>query len=201
MENSKKEIRKFISLTQASLSEDFIENESERLSLNFLQSGIYSSSDVVLSYMPMQKEASPLKITLQALRDSKTVALPRVKPFSSEMDFYCISPEEPLQSQVQRGSWKIMEPISSCPDVFTILKKEHQKKLNVAAIVPGVAFSKDGERLGHGKGFYDIYIERLRSAAEEFNFCVTLAGFCLSCQVLPFIPSEEHDVKMDLLFY
>ncbi|QDK37083.1 5-formyltetrahydrofolate cyclo-ligase [Bdellovibrio sp. NC01] len=58
-------------------------------------------------------------------------------------------------------------------------------------LIPGLAFNKDGRRLGKGKGFYDRALE---------NFSGLKVGICfdfqISQQTLPF---EEHDVRMDVL--
>ena len=57
-------------------------------------------------------------------------------------------------------------------------------------IVPGVAFDRQGGRLGHGKGYYDRFLE-LTSA-----FRLALA---FDCQLLEKIPTEVHDVPMNAI--
>ncbi len=59
-------------------------------------------------------------------------------------------------------------------------------------IVPGVAFDEDLNRIGFGKGYYDRILYRLSSRAKK----VAVAH---DFQVLNSIPSEEHDVKMDII--
>lgn len=60
------------------------------------------------------------------------------------------------------------------------------------AVVPGTAFDVHGGRLGHGGGHYDRLLARL---AED---TVTI-GVCFSCQVVPRVPREEHDERVDLV--
>lgn len=55
------------------------------------------------------------------------------------------------------------------------------------AVVPGVAFSPDGHRLGRGCGYYDRYLSQ--------HSCYKI-GLCFSFQCLATIPHEEHDVMM-----
>lgn len=55
-------------------------------------------------------------------------------------------------------------------------------------IVPGVAFDREGNRLGRGKGFYDRLLHDL--AAYK-------VGVCFSFQLLDSVPVDPHDVKMD----
>jgi len=56
-------------------------------------------------------------------------------------------------------------------------------------LVPGLAFTKDGKRLGRGKGFYD------RSLASVPD-CVQTLGICKKSQLLDDIPTENHDKRV-----
>ena len=61
-------------------------------------------------------------------------------------------------------------------------------------IVPLVAFSRTGGRLGYGGGFYDRTLEQLRAAKP------TLAiGFAYAAQELPDLPLEPTDQPLDLI--
>ena len=55
-------------------------------------------------------------------------------------------------------------------------------------IIPGVAFDRQGGRLGYGKGYYDRFLEQTTAfrLALAFNF-----------QVLEKVPTEKHDVPMN----
>lgn len=55
-------------------------------------------------------------------------------------------------------------------------------------IVPGLAFTKEGVRLGRGKGYYDRYLNT--------NPCFTI-GLAFSWQLFPQIPNDSHDVLID----
>lgn len=57
-------------------------------------------------------------------------------------------------------------------------------------LVPGIGFSKTGNRLGRGKGFYDKYLE---------SFNGLKVGICFKEQLRNEIPFEEHDQKMDFV--
>ena len=61
-------------------------------------------------------------------------------------------------------------------------------------VVPGVAFSADGVRLGRGKGYYDRYIAR-----EGFR--AYTIGVCYDCQMLGQLPCDEHDRRVDSVIY
>lgn len=56
-------------------------------------------------------------------------------------------------------------------------------------LVPGVAFTRDGRRLGRGGGYYDRFLATLPPT-------VHLAGVCHPSQLRDDLPGEEHDVRV-----
>jgi 5-formyltetrahydrofolate cyclo-ligase len=56
-------------------------------------------------------------------------------------------------------------------------------------LVPGLGFSRDGVRLGRGRGHYDRFLTGLRPGVP----CV---GVCFRCQLCDSLPSESHDVPV-----
>ncbi len=61
-----------------------------------------------------------------------------------------------------------------------------------AVLLPGVAFGEQGGRLGHGAGYYDRFLPRLRGG-------VLLVGVAYDWQVLADIPLEPWDLPVDLV--
>lgn len=61
-------------------------------------------------------------------------------------------------------------------------------------VVPGVAFTADGRRLGQGGGWYDRFLAGLRSDA-------VVVGVCFADQLLDDVPVEAHDVRMDVVVH
>ena len=59
-------------------------------------------------------------------------------------------------------------------------------------VVPGVAFTPDGHRVGQGGGWYDRFLPQLRPA------CTTI-GVCFREQVVDAVPVEPHDVAVDVV--
>ena len=55
------------------------------------------------------------------------------------------------------------------------------------AVIPGMAFTQQGDRLGRGKGFYDRLLPQLTCP---------LIGLAFPFQLLPSIPTEPHDIRM-----
>ncbi len=56
-------------------------------------------------------------------------------------------------------------------------------------MVPGVAFDRNGGRMGHGKGYYDKLLENVRPGTP-------LVALAFECQFFPEIPVAPHDVFM-----
>lgn len=59
-------------------------------------------------------------------------------------------------------------------------------------VVPGLAFSGDGHRLGRGGGFYDRLLAGRARGAFKF-------GVCFRFQLGPSIPHEQHDISLDVV--
>ena len=55
------------------------------------------------------------------------------------------------------------------------------------AIIPGMAFTLQGDRLGRGKGYYDRLLPHLTCP---------LIAIAFPFQILPSIPTEPHDIRM-----
>lgn len=66
-------------------------------------------------------------------------------------------------------------------------QKEYLKQIDLV-IVPGIAFDKNKNRLGRGKGYYDRYFN---------NKNITKIGVCYDFQLLEVIPTEPFDARMD----
>lgn len=86
--------------------------------------------------------------------------------------------------QLALGRWGIWEPTDEAP----LLSDYSRLDL---VVVPGVAFSSDGKRLGRGKSFYDRFLPLVPRAA--------FVGVCYPCQVVEQIPADPWDIGMDIV--
>lgn len=66
--------------------------------------------------------------------------------------------------------------------------KDGEPVIPKALLVPGLAFSRDGNRLGRGAGFYDRYLA---------GFAGMKIGLCFEEQVLSNVVTENHDIAVD----
>ena len=86
--------------------------------------------------------------------------------------------------QLAPGRWGIWEPTDEAP----LLSDYSRLDL---VVVPGVAFSSDGKRLGRGKSFYDRFLPLVPRAA--------FVGVCYPCQVVEQIPADPWDIGMNIV--
>ncbi|VDM84923.1 unnamed protein product [Strongylus vulgaris] len=61
-------------------------------------------------------------------------------------------------------------------------------------LLPGVAFTKDGDRLGHGMGYYD---RMLADHKNRFGKLPLMYGLSLTQQMVDSVPLGETDIKLD----
>ena len=115
---------------------------------------------------------------LRTLLKNKKVYLPKTEPGKKLMMFRQV---RSLAKDLIKGPYGIMEPKLSCP-------KRPVARMDLI-IVPGVAFDRQGGRLGRGVGYYD----RLLKQAKK----VVKIGLCFREQMVKKVPMKAHDVKMD----
>lgn len=124
------------------------------------------------AYYPLGKELSLLPLIQWLLDTGRRVALPKVD--GDDMDFYEIQD----LSEVQKGKFGVMEPIS----------KQKVCWEDALCLTPGVGFSTEGERLGHGAGYYDRYFEKHPRLLR--------VGIAYEFQIVDYIPTEPTDIPM-----
>lgn len=182
----KKEIRKTLIVKRDSLNPDVWSQYSNSIQRNIIKSDIYKKADCILCYADFHGEVGTLTLIEDALINNKKVYLPKViENFDeSRMEFYRIFSTFELI-----GGYKgIMEPTGNVSRVFNY--DEHANE-NILILVPGVAFDKDFNRLGYGKGYYDNYLKDKLSMLK--------CGLCFSMQILDNVPASEQDIKLDYL--
>lgn len=162
---------------------------SERLRLSHAILGsvsslhAYQQASTVLAYLNFRAELDTGHWVAQALHDGKRVLLPRVNKASKHLDLYQV---KDLQHDVAPGLWGIREPL-----IERCIKEEAPGTIDFI-LLPGVAFTRDGGRLGYGGGFYDKLLARMPHRP-------TLVAAAFGLQVVADIPLEDTDRTVDWL--
>lgn len=88
-------------------------------------------------------------------------------------------------TELVTSRWQLREPVMREPNL------QSPEKVDLI-LVPGLAFSWEGERLGRGGGFYDRLLARDNIRAFKL-------GICFDMQLQRELPLETHDVIVDAI--
>lgn len=169
----KNDLRKELIKTRNSLSEEVILDYTSKIISNIKKTFDFNKLNCIGQYMSINKEVETKGFINELLHEGKRVVLPKVEN-KIDMDFY---PIESLKD-VFKGSFNVLEPISK--------NKMPKDKIDII-FIPGIAFSKEMNRLGYGAGFYDRYLKDYKGIK---------VGLCYSFQIKSF-EVYPHDVSMD----
>ena len=174
----KRELRAMIRTQKRAMTNEMIEQKSRVLGALFADAEAYRNAKSIYGYLPYNQEVRTVPMLEQAIRDGKRVAVP--KCYGDEMRFIWM---EDL-SLVEKGYAGIPEPIADGPiaDDETAL-----------VLMPGMAFDREGHRIGYGGGFYDKFLAR-----EENHPKVAL---CYDFQMVPHLETEEYDIPVDKVIW
>lgn len=174
----KKTLRAKIREQKRAMSEEEIRERSEKLGQLFADSQLYREATTIYGYLPYNQEVRTVPMLERALKDGKRVAVPKV--YGDEMKFIYMTD----LTQVEKGYAGIPEPVEDGPVA------EDQTAL---VLMPGLAFDKEGHRIGYGGGFYDKFL-----AAEPNHPTLAL---CYEFQMVKELPTEEFDIPVDCVLW
>ena len=174
----KKELRRQIRQLKREMTEEQIVTASEKLGELFVTTSQYKNAKTIYGYLPYNQEVRTVPMLERAIRDGKRVAVPKV--YGDDMKFIYMDD----LSRVELGYAGIPEPVDDEPvaDDPTAL-----------VLMPGMAFTKNGDRMGYGGGFYDKFL-----ASEPNHPTVAL---CYGFQMVESLPTEEYDIPVDCVLW
>ncbi len=138
----------------------------------------FHSAAIVALYAPLGTEVDSAEMARAVLARGAAVVYPRAVPGDRRLVFGRCDP-----SDLVKGPLGVGEPPPGAREVPLD---------EVGCVVmPGVAFSADGFRLGRGGGYYDA---TLRLAPR-----VPRVGAAFEVQLVPSLPREPHDAQLDAI--
>ena len=143
----------------------------------FLDSDMYRESEILMLYIPLGNETSTLDIIEKAHFDGKTVLVPVTDSKTYELTAHKITKD----SEFEKGTFSVTEPKEKAD--FDVSKID-------VVLVPGVAFSRWGSRIGFGKGCYDKFLKDITALK---------VGYCYDFQITDEFYSDDFDIEMDYL--
>lgn len=171
----KKGLRQKMLAMRRALSANETENRSFSLKENILSLPEYKNAKKIMAFLAMKGESNLDGFIRQALLDGKEVYIPVCLP----------------ERQMEAGRLIDMEHFEKGPLGLRNLPAGYEvtspESLDLV-LIPGLAVSQEGIRLGMGAGYYDRYLARVpfeKRVAALWDF-----------QVIPDIPSEPFDQKI-----
>ena len=172
-----------VSVQKAALRKHLLEKRDEtsaelrditsgKIHENLKKISSYANSQNIACYSSIGSEINTRNIMLNILEQGKNLLLPRV--INDNLEFYVV----PNLEKLEKGSFEIMEPKDSCKKAERI----------DCVLVPTIAVSKSGVRLGYGNGYYDRFLSSIDAVKISLTY---------SKQIVKSIPTDSHDIKID----
>ena len=154
----------------------------------FVAHPIYQQAETVMWYIHCRSEVRTQSALLGELDAGKRMVIP-----------YCTKDE---QGHNKLGLWWLEDFAELVPGMWGILEPPKQRWGELGkevapeqldcVMVPGVAFDRNGGRLGNGAGYYDRLLKSVRADA-------VLIGVCFESQLVEQVAMDSHDVAMDIV--
>ena len=173
----KSQLRKEISQKRKMLNTNYVLSASGTIIKTLQALSDIKTANIIMSYMPYGKEVDIKPLNQWILDQGKVLCLPRVIS-TTEMEARAA---DTLKHGFYKGTFGILEP----PIENQLIDNT---EIDIV-LVPGLAFDKAGNRMGHGGGYYDRF---LSSCSNKTLF----VGVVYSFQVFDSIPSDLYDVKI-----
>jgi 5-formyltetrahydrofolate cyclo-ligase len=176
VQERKQALRKHIQTMKRSYSEKELNSFSVHAMQRLEATEVFQQAACVALYYPLQGEVDTT-LLLERWYHKKCLLLPVVVGDDLIFRRYC------GKSFMQVGAYGILEPMELEP-------MEVLPKIDLI-VVPGVAFDKQLNRMGRGKGYYDKLLCDDASGVK--------LGLCFDFQLKEVVPVEPFDVAMDIV--
>lgn len=138
---------------------------------------LFSTSQSVMSYLSFGTEVDTRATIAGWLKENRRVYAPRVVE-KAALEWVTLSSLDVLTT----GAHGVPEPVGPATESAALA--------DTPIIVPGLAFTKDGQRLGRGLGVFDRFLA---------GHAGTRIGLAFGCQVAEALTTEAHDIPMDIV--
>ena len=178
LEHEKITLRKALRQQRAQLTREQVAAASAAVARQILACDAFCKAKSVMGFLAFGKELGVDAVLAAALAMGKTVAVPHIV---SDTSFVAVRLKNLQDFDLDRYGIRTVKPP---------LELIEPEELDLV-LVPGVAFGRDGSRMGMGAGYYDRFLPKAKKALTM--------GVAYDCLLQESLPSDEHDVKMQLL--
>jgi len=162
------------------LSSSEVFEKSSRIKKRIFETDLFRNAQTILFYVSYDNEVFTHDMIKESMSMGKTVVVPKSIP----KDITLILSKLADWNDLEVGEYDILEP-----------KQDTIKEIPVESIdlilVPGVVFGIHGNRIGHGKGYYD----RLLNYTQN----IPHVGLAFGFQIVDAVPVEGHDLPVDII--
>lgn len=174
--DAKKALRKGMKEKLAELGKPEYEDLSYRVGQQLFQTEEWMEASTIAITVSKAPEVDTFQIIRKGWEQGKRMVVPKCEPKSRQLNFRKLKRFSELES-VYYG---LLEPIVSetesiNPDEIDLV------------VVPGLAFSNEGYRLGFGGGYYDRFLA---------NYQGNTVSLAFENQIIPEVPVESHDIPV-----
>lgn len=170
----KQALRKIIRQEMQQIPLSYFHQAGKAICRTILSSDLYRQSECVFCFVSCGKEPDTYPLLNRILSDGKTLAVPLCRS-EGQMELRRIT----SLSQLTPGAYNIPEPPEDAP----ILSPADVQ----LALIPCLAATRDGKRLGKGGGYYDRFLAA---------YTGTALLLCPALLLQPDIPVEPHDFSI-----
>jgi len=176
----KKMLRAKYLKARVELPAQFVQQASAKICEKLVGTALFKQAKNILFYCPVKNEVNCLLAIEKAFELSRKVFLPRIRGW----DFEIVEVKSlDALDKLKKGELGIPEPTG---------KKTPLGKIDLV-VVPGVAFDRQGHRIGYGGGYYDELLKKRKNGKP------TAIGLCYAKLLLNKIPFEGHDEQADYI--
>jgi 5-formyltetrahydrofolate cyclo-ligase len=176
---AKKALRGIMQERRAQLDADYAKGAADRIVGRVTGMAEFRQAETILCYLSMKHEVETAGIIEVAWAAGKRVAVPAI---SDDGEYRAAWLDQGVKMTERRFGVREPEFPAWALDVRFDL-----------AVLPGVAFSPAGGRLGHGRGYIDRMLARLAAGVG------CRSGICFQCQLSEDVPTGERDELMDVV--
>ncbi|MFH4975688.1 hypothetical protein AB6A40_002397 [Gnathostoma spinigerum] len=184
--------RKEIAEILKTLSPTEIHRQSDAIFNKIIVSDWYINAKRISVYASTKGEVETGTIIADCLSKDKMIFIPHFTKGSNEMEMLRIRTLDEFKS-LDTTLWGIPQHSKWSQE----MRYEQQGALDLI-IVPGMAFTAKGNRLGHGRGYYDRFLVEHK---RIFGTYPMMVGLALKEQICDSIPTTTDDIDMNIVLY
>lgn len=177
----KKSIREKVLKKRKNLNKEKRAIYSNEIISKIFNSSYYKNAKTIMCFISFSDEVDTHEFIKQSIKDWKKIVVPITFPKTHELKPSLLKDFNELEP----GFYNILTP-----------KKEFERFIDPKdidlVITPGVAFRKDGYRVGYGGGYYDRFLSKIPDTPT--------IGIAFDIQIVEDLPVDSYDIPVDYIY-